>query len=129
MLLVIDNYDSFTYNLVQYLGELGVELRVIRNDEMTVDEIELNADNQRVAVLIGDDGSQMVMPLALLPAETQAVDVLNLSLAHDSDETERVQCPNCCRLARVTSRSMGLLFYRCDLCEAVGAVPAPPGFG
>jgi anthranilate synthase/aminodeoxychorismate synthase-like glutamine amidotransferase len=39
MLLVIDNYDSFTYNLVQYLGELGQELRVVRNDTMTVDEI------------------------------------------------------------------------------------------
>ena len=39
MLLVIDNYDSFTYNLVQYLGELGQELRVVRNDAMTVDEI------------------------------------------------------------------------------------------
>ena len=33
MLLVIDNYDSFTYNLVQYLGELGQEVRVVRNDE------------------------------------------------------------------------------------------------
>ena len=40
MLLVIDNYDSFTYNLVQYLGELGAELVVYRNDEITVDEIE-----------------------------------------------------------------------------------------
>ena len=39
MLLVIDNYDSFTYNLVQYLGELGQELLVIRNDAITVDEI------------------------------------------------------------------------------------------
>ena len=39
MLLVIDNYDSFTYNLVQYLGELGEEVRVVRNDAMTVDEI------------------------------------------------------------------------------------------
>ncbi|HEY3198579.1 MAG TPA: aminodeoxychorismate/anthranilate synthase component II [Nitrospirales bacterium] len=39
MLLVIDNYDSFTYNLVQYLGELGEQLRVVRNDAMTVDEI------------------------------------------------------------------------------------------
>lgn len=56
---------------------------------MTVDEIELNADNQRVAVLIGDDGTQLVMPLALLPDGTQAGDVLNLSLAHDSGETER----------------------------------------
>ena len=39
MLLMIDNYDSFTYNLVQYLGELGEEVRVVRNDEVTVDEI------------------------------------------------------------------------------------------
>jgi len=39
MLLVIDNYDSFTYNLVQYLGELGVEIDVQRNDAITVDEI------------------------------------------------------------------------------------------
>ena len=40
MLLMIDNYDSFTYNLVQYLGELGAEVKVVRNDEVTVDEIE-----------------------------------------------------------------------------------------
>ena len=39
MLLVIDNYDSFTYNLVQYLGELGEELRVVRNDAIGVDEV------------------------------------------------------------------------------------------
>jgi anthranilate synthase component 2 len=39
MLLVIDNYDSFTYNLVQYLGELGAEIVVRRNDQITVDEI------------------------------------------------------------------------------------------
>jgi anthranilate synthase/aminodeoxychorismate synthase-like glutamine amidotransferase len=39
MILMIDNYDSFTYNLVQYLGELGQKLKVVRNDEMTVDEI------------------------------------------------------------------------------------------
>ena len=39
MLLVIDNYDSFTYNLVQYLGELGEAMTVRRNDEITVDEI------------------------------------------------------------------------------------------
>lgn len=37
---MIDNYDSFTYNLVQYLGELGADVRVYRNDQVTVDEIE-----------------------------------------------------------------------------------------
>jgi anthranilate synthase/aminodeoxychorismate synthase-like glutamine amidotransferase len=40
MILVIDNYDSFTYNLVQYLGELGADLWVFRNDRITLDEIE-----------------------------------------------------------------------------------------
>ncbi|MFG5456512.1 anthranilate/aminodeoxychorismate synthase component II, partial [Enterococcus faecalis] len=40
MILMIDNYDSFTYNLVQYLGELGEELVVKRNDEITLQEIE-----------------------------------------------------------------------------------------
>ena len=40
MLLMIDNYDSFTYNVVQYLGELGADVRVYRNDEITIDEIE-----------------------------------------------------------------------------------------
>ena len=39
MLLVIDNYDSFTYNLVQYLGELGAEMQVHRNDQLTVQQI------------------------------------------------------------------------------------------
>ena len=39
MVLVIDNYDSFTYNLVQYLGELGAEVQVMRNDQVTIDEV------------------------------------------------------------------------------------------
>jgi anthranilate synthase component 2 len=40
MLLMIDNYDSFTYNLVQYFGELGADVRVYRNDQITLEEIE-----------------------------------------------------------------------------------------
>lgn len=45
MILVIDNYDSFTYNLVQYLGELGAEIRVVRNDQISVREAEeMNPD-------------------------------------------------------------------------------------
>jgi anthranilate synthase component 2 len=46
MLLMIDNYDSFTYNLVQYLGELGEDVQVYRNDQVTVADIEtLNPDH------------------------------------------------------------------------------------
>ena len=40
MLLMIDNYDSFTWNLVQYFGELGAEIKVVRNDELSVEQVE-----------------------------------------------------------------------------------------
>ena len=48
MVLMIDNYDSFTFNLVQYLGELGAEVRVVRNDELTVESIEALAPSHLV---------------------------------------------------------------------------------
>ena len=48
MLLMIDNYDSFTFNLVQYFGELGAEVRVFRNDAITLDEIETLAPSHLV---------------------------------------------------------------------------------
>lgn len=55
MLVVIDNYDSFTYNLVQYFGELGQEIRVFRNDEVTLDEIKaLNPDHIVISPGPGD---------------------------------------------------------------------------
>ena len=52
MLLMIDNYDSFTYNLVQYLGELGEDVRVFRNDKITIKEIE-QLRPQRIVVSPG----------------------------------------------------------------------------
>ena len=48
MILMIDNYDSFTYNIVQYLGELKADVKVIRNDELTLDEIDLMAPKKIV---------------------------------------------------------------------------------
>lgn len=48
MILVIDNYDSFTWNLVQYLGELGADLRVVRNDEVDVDAVAAMAPERIV---------------------------------------------------------------------------------
>jgi anthranilate synthase/aminodeoxychorismate synthase-like glutamine amidotransferase len=53
MLLVIDNYDSFTYNLVQYLGELGQQIEVRRNNETTVEEIESGLKPERIVVSPG----------------------------------------------------------------------------
>lgn len=53
MLLIIDNYDSFTYNLVQYLGELGEQIEVRRNDEVTLDEIDLKLRPDRIVISPG----------------------------------------------------------------------------
>ena len=53
MLLVIDNYDSFTYNLVQYLGELGQTVEVRRNDQVTVDEIETSMHPELIVISPG----------------------------------------------------------------------------
>ena len=54
-LLMIDNYDSFTYNIVQYLGELGAEVEVVRNDEVTLAQIgeRIAAGTQRLVVSPG----------------------------------------------------------------------------
>ncbi|MGH9354793.1 MAG: anthranilate synthase component II [Terriglobia bacterium] len=52
MLFIIDNYDSFTYNLVQYLGELGAEIVVRRNDQTTIEEIE-GLDPERIVISPG----------------------------------------------------------------------------
>jgi para-aminobenzoate synthetase component 2 len=52
MILVIDNYDSFTYNIVQYLGEMGQKLEVYRNDEVTVDDI-FNINPDRIIISPG----------------------------------------------------------------------------
>ena len=53
MLLVIDNYDSFTYNLVQYLGELGATVEVRRNDRVTLNEIENDLRPERIVISPG----------------------------------------------------------------------------
>lgn len=53
MLLMIDNYDSFTYNLVQYLGEMGTAMRVVRNDELTIDEIDSDICPDRILISPG----------------------------------------------------------------------------
>ena len=54
-MLLIDNYDSFTYNLVQYLGELGAQLRVVRNDEIDVADPSLPAHPGTVLLVPGLD--------------------------------------------------------------------------
>jgi anthranilate synthase component 2 len=54
--LMVDNYDSFTFNIVQYLGELGAEVTVVRNDEITVDELQSRLDQGRMDRLVISPG-------------------------------------------------------------------------
>lgn len=85
MLLIIDNYDSFTYNLVQYLGELGAEMLVIRNDEMTVDEIEADVKPERLLISPGPgtpDGAGI--SLAAIERFAGKIPVLGVCLGHQA---------------------------------------------
>ena len=84
MILVIDNYDSFTYNLVQYLGELGCEVQVFRNDRITLDGIRrLRPDRLLISPGPGtpDDAG---ISLAAVSAFAGAIPILGVCLGHQS---------------------------------------------
>ncbi len=82
MILVIDNYDSFTYNLVQYLGELGAAVAVYRNDALTLDEIRALAP-ERIVISPGpgrpEDGG---ISLAVIREFYRTVPILGVCLGH-----------------------------------------------
>ena len=85
MLLVIDNYDSFTYNLVQYLGELGEEVDVRRNNEVTVDEIDSELKPDRIVISPGpgtpDDAGVSLDVIKHLGGK---IPILGVCLGHQS---------------------------------------------
>src|SRR5918996_1020815 len=84
MIVVVDNYDSFTYNLVQYLGELGAEVNVVRNDAVTVDEIAA-ARPERIVISPGpgrpEDAGVTMEVIRRLGAETP---ILGVCLGHQA---------------------------------------------
>ena len=85
MLLVIDNYDSFTYNLVQYLGELGADMKVVRNDEVSVDEIENDLQPEKILISPGPgtpDGAGITLNVLERLAET--IPILGVCLGHQA---------------------------------------------
>lgn len=84
MILVIDNYDSFTYNLVQYIGESGVDVEVFRNDEITVSRIlELAPDKIVISPGPGtpDDAG---ISVSLINAVKGRIPLLGVCLGHQS---------------------------------------------
>jgi len=84
MILMIDNYDSFTYNLVQYLGELGEDVKVIRNDELTVDEVEKLAP-ERIVLSPGPcTPNEAGVSLGVIKRMAGRVPLLGVCLGHQA---------------------------------------------
>jgi len=84
MLLMIDNYDSFTYNLVQYLGELGEDVAVHRNDEITLDEIE-RLKPARIVVSPGPcTPNEAGVSVPLIEKFAGKIPILGVCLGHQS---------------------------------------------
>jgi len=84
MLLMIDNYDSFTYNLVQYLGELGEDVRVVRNDEITLDEIS-RLEPARVVISPGPcTPKEAGISVPLIERFAGRIPILGVCLGHQS---------------------------------------------
>ncbi len=84
MLLVIDNYDSFTYNLVQYLGELGQDVSVTRNDALTVEQIR-NMAPERIVISPGPGTpDQAGISLVLIDKLGGQIPILGVCLGHQS---------------------------------------------
>lgn len=85
MLLVIDNYDSFTYNLVQYLGELGSDIRVFRNDEITVDEIADDLKPEKLLISPGPGTPDNAgITLSAIERFAGRIPVLGVCLGHQA---------------------------------------------
>ena len=82
MLLMIDNYDSFTYNLVQYLGELGAEVKVFRNDQITVAEAEALAPRHIVISPGPCTPDQAGISMAIIQSFAGRVPILGVCLGH-----------------------------------------------
>jgi anthranilate synthase component II len=84
MLLMIDNYDSFTYNLVQYFGELGADIRVFRNDEISLAEIETMAP-QHIVISPGPcTPTEAGISVAAIKHFAGKVPILGVCLGHQS---------------------------------------------
>ena len=84
MLLMVDNYDSFTYNVVQYLGELGADVKVVRNDEISCDEIAALAPEKIVISPGPCTPNEAGISLELVERFAGKIPLLGICLGHQS---------------------------------------------
>lgn len=114
MLILIDNYDSFTYNLVHYLGELGTESVVVRNDKVTVDEVMA----QRPKAIVLSPGpctpNEAGVCLDLIKAAGPTIPLLGVCLGHQSigqaygGQVVRAPVPMHGKLSTITHTRQGI---------------------
>lgn len=85
MLLIIDNYDSFTYNLVQYLGELGADMKIFRNDEITVDEIKNDLKPEKILISPGPGTPDNAgISIDVIKNFSDSIPILGVCLGHQA---------------------------------------------
>ena len=84
MIFMIDNYDSFTYNLVQYIGELGAEMKIFRNDKITIEEIE-SLNPSKIVISPGPcTPNEAGISLEVIRSFSGYVPILGVCLGHQS---------------------------------------------
>jgi len=114
MLLVIDNYDSFTYNLVQYLGELGAEVVVHRNDKLAAADV-IKADPDAIVLSPGPcTPNEAGICLDLIDKAASSIPILGVCLGHQAlgqafgGKVVRAPVPVHGKLSEITHRSTGI---------------------
>jgi len=85
MILIIDNYDSFTYNLVQYLGELGADMKIFRNDDVTVEDIEADLKPEKILISPGPGTPDKAgISLGVIERFAEKLPILGVCLGHQA---------------------------------------------
>lgn len=122
MLVVIDNYDSFTYNLVQYFGELGAEIEVFRNDKVTLDEIRaLNPSHICISPGPGNPENDSGISNDVLTELSQTIPTLGVCLGHQC--TGHVYGGNVIRAERLMHGKTSPVFH--DGKGLFAGIPSP----
>tara|TARA_B100000700_G_scaffold39732_1_gene40087 strand:+ start:132 stop:704 length:573 start_codon:yes stop_codon:yes gene_type:complete len=84
MILIIDNYDSFTYNIVQYIGELGADLEIFRNDKITLNDIETKSPSKIIISPGPCTPNEAGISIEVIKEFYQSIPILGVCLGHQS---------------------------------------------